>query len=364
MKPLAEINKVITYLPSVMNYEDRIHQLNNSCDYQNNIQIFIFTKSLGIKKNQIISKKFHKINFEFLENKLSNKSIFLQFKIGRYLYNLKDNFLLLDWFANFFLIGLLLKLSKNNHYVFSPVISSWGWIYKQFKFEVPIFSFRYTWFRLISVPTELISIFSANIVVVQSVKLKKFYSRVYGIKSEKIIVNYNYTSLKPKNANPKKLHKKLVIGYIGNFEKHKGNRIIYEIANQSKFNLILAGSSKGYKNIKLLEKVKSLKNVDFVGKLDREGVNLFYNSIDVLILPSYHEGSPRVVTEFLSFRKPIISFNNPGLDYCGKNSLVFLLDYFQDHKDFLKILRRINNNEFNKIEKCTNKINPKYALFN
>ena len=177
-------------------------------------------------------------------------------------------------------------------------------------------------------------------------------------------MNYNYTSLKPKNANPKKLHKKLVIGYIGNFEKHKGNRIIYEIANQSKFNLILAGSSKGYRNIKLLEKVKALKNVDYVGKLDREGVNLFYNSIDVLILPSYHEGSPRVVTEFLNFRKPIISFNNPGLDYCGKNSLVFLLDYFQDHKDFLKILRKINNNEFNKIEKCTNKINPKYALFN
>ena len=363
MNSLYDINKVITYIPSVPNYYDRIQQLNNSFCELTNSQILVFTKTLGSEEDEIIRKKYKNIEFEFLQEKLSNKSIFLQLKIGLYLKQLKCNFHLLDWFSNFYLIGLILKFSKNNHYVFSPVISSWGWIYKQFKFEVPIFSLRYTWFRLISVPAELISIYSSNIVVVQSDKLKKFYSKVYGIKSEKIIVNYNYTSLKPINANPKKLDSKLVIGFIGNFEKHKGNRIIYEIAKQCEFNLILAGSGKGCKNIKLLEEVKALKNVEYHGKLDRNGVNLFYNSIDVLVLPSYHEGSPRVVTEFLNFRKPIVSFDNPGLDYCSKNSIVFLLDYFQDHKDFLNILRRINDNEFSHSEKWKNIINPKYALF-
>lgn len=354
---------VVTFIPSLTNYEDRIQQLNNSAKLEKVNRIIVFTKTFKEQQDVDFLKKYQHLQFEFLSNSITNKSIFLQFKILNFILRETSKITLIDWFGNFYLIGVFFKFRRNSDYVFSPVISNWGWVFKQLRFEVPIFSSRYTWNRLKAIPSEFISLWVAKYVVVQSEDLKKFYSSLYLLQPNKIIVNYNYSSLTPKeeiNQNTTNV----VIGFIGNFEKHKGNKIIYNLANSSNYSFYIAGGAKGYLNKKLLNKIRTLKNVRYLGKLDRLGVINFYEDIDILLLPSYHEGSPRVITEFINYNKPIITFNNPGLDYCKENKNVYQLHYYEDYKGFLKIIRTLQQKEsICTIYKAHEK-NSTYALFN
>ena len=53
----------------------------------------------------------------------------------------------------------------------------------------------------------------------------------------------------------------------------------------------------------------------------------FYDEIDALILLSYHEGSPRVVSEFILSGKPLFLYNHPGLDYIHDLNGVHIYEY-------------------------------------
>lgn len=48
------------------------------------------------------------------------------------------------------------------------------------------------------------------------------------------------------------------------------------------------------------------QNVSFEGTVSHENIPSYYQSCDLLVLPSKHEGWPRVVTEALACRKPVI----------------------------------------------------------
>jgi hypothetical protein len=80
--------------------------------------------------------------------------------------------------------------------------------------------------------------------------------------------------------------------------------------------LRIAGRAKGRENERILRQALALPNVKSEGFLSRESLRDFFAEIDALVLFSYHEGSPRVILEFLPYNKPIFLYDNPGTDYC------------------------------------------------
>ena len=339
---LKKNSVVITYLPLIENYTDRFTQLVNSAKLRDTIKIILYTKSL--KKTQSFNHNIPKnLEIVFLNDTILRKSVFLQIFIYLKILHIK-NPVLIDWFSSFYLIGLINKISFGKViYIFSPVISNWGWVVKQISGKVPIFDFRYFLIRLKLVIPELISIFTSSRVIVQSDALKHFYKKNYKIKNEKLLVNYNYFEINSKEKVLFKSKNKPILGFIGNFERHKGNVELFNLAKSNTFELKIAGRTSGKKNITLLNKILNLNNVELFGDLNWVDIDLFYNNIDILILPSFHEGSPRVICEFIKYKKPIITYRNPGLDYCDKLSHVYQLDYHESFLSFSNIINKISS---------------------
>ena len=149
-----------------------------------------------------------------------------------------------------------------------------------------------------------------------------FYSLLYKFVSSKlkvICVNPKMTNIKTNlRVTPSEISKEWSKNYVksnynvnhprilyfGRFRKEKG---IYSLLNiikkaSMKLNLTLAGDI----NLSL----QSKKNISLVGRISskKEIINL-YDTHDIFILPSYTEGSPKVILESLSRHKPVIVFN-------------------------------------------------------
>lgn len=113
------------------------------------------------------------------------------------------------------------------------------------------------------------------------------------------------------------IRKGMKIGFIANLKKQKGIFKFVEVVEfliNKKFDaqFIIAGdwSSEEDKNQMraLLEKNPLLsRNITWLGHVSDDMKNKFYNSIDLLIYPSFFDAMPLVLLESASFGKPFIS---------------------------------------------------------
>jgi glycosyltransferase involved in cell wall biosynthesis len=69
------------------------------------------------------------------------------------------------------------------------------------------------------------------------------------------------------------------------------------------FNNKVKNHSLAQKSIDLLKKVKLLE----LKRYSREEVNLLLNASDVILMTSFHEGSPQIIKEAMSCNRPIVS---------------------------------------------------------
>lgn len=240
-----------------------------------------------------------------------------------------------DWFMSFVVTFLLAP--ANSICIYSPVISGMGWLAKRFSGDVPSAGLRYDLRRLKDSLTELPMLLTSNYTVVQSVALRQFYlSRLPGLSSEKLLVSYNPLSTIDAHANSRSSLKNRInhdncvkVTFIGNLERHKGlaDMIWLRQRLDPKYLLVLAGSSNGRENKRILATLRSMKGVVYLGKLTGSEVSELHDLTDCLILPSYHEGSPRVVSEFYLSGKPIVAYANPGLDYCADSPGIATVPY-------------------------------------
>ena len=123
--------------------------------------------------------------------------------------------------------------------------------------------------------------------------------------------------------NKKKINIQIpLLLYLGRFRKEKGIYSLISIANNFdfKFKLTMVGDTKNIssnKNIKFLNEISNKKKL----------LNLFDNH-NIFILPSYTEGSPKVILESLARFRPVIVFkdikhvklNFHGVFVCERNS--------------------------------------------
>lgn len=108
---------------------------------------------------------------------------------------------------------------------------------------------------------------------------------------------------------------KFMVLFVGRFIKIKGIDVLLQVAKKSQndginFALIGDGPMSDY-----IQKT-SLKtsNIIFVGKVDNRELAIYYNSSDILVIPSqYEEGFGRVILEALSCGLPVVGANKGGI---------------------------------------------------
>ncbi len=124
--------------------------------------------------------------------------------------------------------------------------------------------------------------------------------------------------------------------YFGRFKKDKGVFSLIEIFKELKyeFRLTIAGDknhpSSSLKNIKFLKEFSNKKKI----------INL-YDNHDIFILPSYTEGSPKVILESLARKKPIIIFKE--IKHVKKNFKGIFISKRDPHHLKKTIIHIINN---------------------
>ena len=324
----------ISLLFDLNKYSDRLNQIINALP--NDTKLIIFTKNKGAYSTSLSN-----VNIIEIENGIFDRSVFLKIKllVKLYKYSKKDKLVIIDWFMNFnYILLFRFIFPKNLIYIYSPVSSSYGWFYKRFKKIIPSCGLRYDYLRLKEVFQDFFTVKSADYLIVQSKELIEYYSHVYGIKKSRVFFNYN--SHKPMKynfilQNSNDVKNKIKIGFIGNIERHKGTLEMFNIfknLDPFKFELLLAGAAKGKENIEIFNNLKSLDNVSYYGYIKQSEINSFYDEIDCLILLSYHEGSARVIREFIELGKPIFMYDNPGMDYCKGLENVFVYNYGEIEK--------------------------------
>lgn len=94
-------------------------------------------------------------------------------------------------------------------------------------------------------------------------------------------------------------------GYIGRFDENKGVLKLLEHLNQSGKNILLAGNGTH----KTVVKAYCERNQSFhsMGELSVDQIAVFFDQIDVLIIPSYEEAGPLVGVEAMAAGKIILS---------------------------------------------------------
>ena len=194
-------------------------------------------------------------------------------------------------------------------------------------------------------------------IVTSKLKVLSVSNKITGLKKKYKLINPSEIENKWfKNRNKPNLDKPRLL-YIVRFKKEKGIFSLIEIINSIKIDLRL--NVVGVKNKILIDdkRVKFTNEVNSTQKL----IN-FYNLCNIFVLPSFTEGSHKVLLESLSRLIPVIIFNEikhvkqnfKGIFLCRRNP-----------KDFNKKLNHILNN-YNKIIKQLkkNKIHTKKEFQN
>lgn len=130
--------------------------------------------------------------------------------------------------------------------------------------------------------------------------------------------------------------KKLI--YVGRLEPQKGiNELLLAFSHLSKghvkYELHIVGEMNSYSKF-LLENLDNemfptqvMDNIFFHGfKRNGPQLNDFYRTADIMILPSYHEGFPRVIFEAMANSLPVISTNVGSIPLiCEQGKNIFLV---------------------------------------
>ena len=102
-----------------------------------------------------------------------------------------------------------------------------------------------------------------------------------------------------------KSNNNLRFGYLGRLSEEKGILPIADFFSKTSLPFIIAGD--GDQKIQLLEIIANKSNCEFMGSVSNEDLALFFDAIDVLIIPSYEESGPLVGLEAMAAGKIIIS---------------------------------------------------------
>ena len=286
------------------------------------------TKYLKLQINYLIKNNYnvtvlttlHKNSLMEIEKDINLKIIRVKpsFKISRGFYSLK-------------LITTFLKLKKYQDYIFIhiPIVEIFPLVFFMnkktilFYHSLPkfnsiflkIFDYYFLFFGNLAIKFSkkivLLSLDYLNILKIKSSYKKKFIEIPPYISCSNIDFKKNNSS-------------QFSIGYLGRISFEKNLEILIEVSKQlimNKYfhNLIIAGDDKDKRFSKYINKLKKMcinyPHIVFIGKVKEEDKNLFYQRLNLFVLPSNNslEAFGIVQLEAMINNIPVIAFNMPGV---------------------------------------------------
>jgi len=184
----------------------------------------------------------------------------------------------------------------------------------------------------------------ASLVLVQTKKQQMQLKSVYGLNAEVI----NMPGTPPCYANDFKrngLFKKQTVVWVGRIHKVKRVEWLIDIAKEMpdvKFE-VLGPPNEDSEYIKpLLAEFKRVKNIDYLGKVNRKEMATVYQKSSILCCTSTYEGFPNTYLEAWSYGIPVITTIDPD-DVIKNNQLGF---HVATPKEFIFSIRELLGNLF------------------
>lgn len=177
----------------------------------------------------------------------------------------------------------------------------------------------FSWHRGKLCPWELWSLLWADAVAVQSSGLAEAYERL-GFR-KKIIIVPNAVELPDSSPapRPRRPGGPLRLLYVGNMTYNKGVDMILLLNRpewHSRVEITLVGRGWRREGAKISRRLADTP-FKVLPWQSAASLQALYRSHDLLLLPTLHEGMPRVVTEYLALDKPVVSTAVPGLSDIG-----------------------------------------------
>jgi glycosyltransferase involved in cell wall biosynthesis len=115
----------------------------------------------------------------------------------------------------------------------------------------------------------------------------------------------------------RKKNSQKIVGYVGRIAWEKGLTYLIEAMKKVDAKLILAGPYNNVIGDKTYELIKKNidKNTEFIGPIEHQNLNKFYEKIDCLVLPSINnlETFGIVQAEAMKCGTPVVASNLPGV---------------------------------------------------
>ena len=176
----------------------------------------------------------------------------------------------------------------------------------------------------------------------------------------------NYTLIKPSEIENKwflkrkkaDLYKPKLL-YLGRYKKEKGIFSLTNILDSINFDFEINIVGLKKKIISKNDKVKLFNEVNSTKKIIS-----FYDKCNIFVLPSYTEGSPKVIFESLARYRPIIVFeeikhvkeNLKGIFVCRRQTKDFINKVHYIMKNYKYIIKEIKKNKINTKKQFQNKL--------
>lgn len=160
---------------------------------------------------------------------------------------------------------------------------------------------------------------------------------------QSLIEKERVSILIPARISPEKNQKVILQALCGN-----------SLNIEKKIDFVLAGKIDDYEYKKELDSCMQRMNttsysIEFLGFIENK--NLMYSKCDVVVLPSFSEGTPNVILECFARKIPVIASNIP------QNRSLFENDDFlfnpANPQSFLKVMERMLSSSSSDIEKYT-----------
>lgn len=153
--------------------------------------------------------------------------------------------------------------------------------------------------------------------------------------NENILLNVSLTKEQP-----------LRFGFIGRLSEEKGIIPLTNYFIKNNYQFIIAGD--GPQKEELLKNIEKNTQIQYIGLLQSDFLNDFFNKIDVLVIPSLEESGPLVGIEAMAAGKIIISTNVGAMKsrlIKTKNDFWFDIDEIQSLDEVIMKVNALDNQE-------------------
>lgn len=306
---------LIIVFPSFKKYSERLKEYLEMENFEIIDKILIYTKELPDNERM---KETSKISFIVIEKKF-NFFFYTKKLIKKYIKD-KSNIIIVNHFVN--ITPLSKKYKKNNIKVITKLYSPNLLLFFRKGEDVKI---KYKPFLLFFKRSimDIFSVFFSDIIIGNSEEIELLMNKVikfFHIR-RKIFTIPTSTDTDFYFFNKRDLsEEEFKILFVGNLVERKGIIDTIEVLSQLKkekieFKMFFAGTS--YKDLKekifsKIDKYNLRENVSFLGFIKKGELRNCYHNSDLLLFPSYYEGSPRVIKEAMSCGLPVVCYDISG----------------------------------------------------